>query len=172
MMRTIAGLLLCATVALGWPLHAAAASPSLHELLHAGDWLNGKISSSDIRGKVVLVDFYTFGCINCQRTQPNLRRLHREKPSRDFVIISVHSPETAYERDRSNLVASLRDQGVVWPVIVDNDFGVWNEFGVQAWPTQMLFDRGGVLRKVVVGDSQDKIVEDEVDALMRQKAAR
>ena len=146
---------------------AAGANPSLSAVFSAHDWLNAKISQADVRGKVVVLDFYTFGCINCKRTEPNLRALYHDKSRNDLVIISVHSPETAFERDRRNLVASLKEQGIAWPVVVDNDFTVWNSYGIEAWPTQMIFDRRGVLRKTVVGDSQDEIVNQTIDNLIR-----
>src|SRR5438552_1541268 len=72
----------------------AASQPSLAPLLEAKEWLNGRPASAALRGKVVLVDFYTFACINCKHVQPNLRRLYREKARADLAIVSVHSPET------------------------------------------------------------------------------
>lgn len=149
------------------PAHASPVS--LDSLLSAKDWLNAKATPQLVRGKVVLLDFYTFECINCKHVQANLRALYRSKARTDFVIVSVHSPETDAEKDRSNLVASMRDQGVTWPVAVDNDFNIWNAYGVQAWPTQMIFDRRGHLRKTVVGDSQDAIVNASVAQLLGEK---
>src|SRR5450432_2970637 len=98
------------------------AGPSLAPALDAADWLNGRITAAQAAGKVVVLDFYTFGCVNCQHTEPNLRTLYRGTSRSDLVVISVHSPETPFEHDRANLVASLADQGIKWPVIVDNDF--------------------------------------------------
>ncbi len=142
--------------------------PTLGAIGHASTWLNGKVAASDLRGKVVLLDFYTFECLNCKHTQPNLRSLYRTKDHQDFAIVSVHSPESAYERDRGNLEASLKDEGVLWPVAVDNDFGLWNAYGVQAWPTQMIFDRHGKLRATIVGEGQDGTVDRTVAKLIAQ----
>jgi thiol-disulfide isomerase/thioredoxin len=171
-------------IALGWSIlasliaaaavsvsSAAAAQPvTLEHVLAANDWLNAKPTAASVRGKVVLLDFYTFGCINCKNTEPNLRALYRTRSHSDLVILGVHSPETSMERDRSNLVQSLKEQGIAWPVAVDNDFAIWNAYGVQAWPTQMIFDRSGQLQKTIVGDSQDQAVDAEVDALIAQKS--
>lgn len=145
---------------------AAQDGPSLHAVLASGDWLNGRLAQSDVRGKVVLVDFYTFDCINCKHVEPNLRSLYAQTPRHDLVIISVHSPETPYERDREHLKTSMSDQGVAWPVVIDNDFAVWNAYGVSAWPTQLIFDRHGVLRQTIVGEGQDDLVNSTVKSLI------
>jgi thiol-disulfide isomerase/thioredoxin len=151
----------------GSPAHAAGVT--LSRVLAANDWLNAKPTMQTVRGKVVVLDFYTFECFNCKNTEPNLRALYREKPRTDLVILSIHSPETSLEKNRDNLVASLKEQGIVWPVAVDNDFTIWNAYGVQAWPTQMIFDRSGQLRKTFVGDSQDAAVDATIDQLILQK---
>jgi thiol-disulfide isomerase/thioredoxin len=148
---------------------AYASDTTLNRVLAAGDWLNAKPTAQTVRGKVVLLDFYTFECFNCKNTEPNLRSLYRDKPRADLVIISVHSPETPVEKNRENLIASLKEQGIVWPVAVDNDFSIWNAYGVAAWPTQMIFDRSGQLRKTIVGDSQDDAVDAEIDRLIGEK---
>jgi thiol-disulfide isomerase/thioredoxin len=148
---------------------AGAESVTLQRLLAANDWLNAKPNAQSVRGKVVLLDFYTFECINCKNVQPNLRSLYRDKSRSDLVILSIHSPETSVERDRNQLTRSLAEQGVVWPVAVDNDFSIWNAYNVTAWPTQMIFDRSGHLRKTVIGDSQDDTVDATVDRLIREK---
>lgn len=144
------------------------AGPTLAPALHAADWVNGRVLADQTAGKVVLVDFYTFDCINCQHVEPNLRKLYRTTSRANLVIIGVHSPETPYEHDRANLVASLSDQGVRWPVIVDNDFAVWNAYGVSAWPTQMVFDRHGVLRKTIIGEGNDRELNAEITKLIAE----
>jgi thiol-disulfide isomerase/thioredoxin len=145
---------------------AAQDGPSLHAVLASSDWLNGRLGQSDVRGKVVIVDFYTFDCINCQHVEPNLRHLYAETAHRDLAIISVHSPETPFERDRDQLKASMSQQGIAWPVVIDNDFRVWNAYGVSAWPTQLIFDRRGVLRQTIVGEGQDDLVNSTVKSLI------
>ena len=146
---------------------ADASTSGLGAVLSSPDWLNGRVNATDVRGKVVLVDFYTFECINCKHVEPNLRKLYHDTGRDDLIIISVHSPETPYERDRANLKASLGSQGVAWPVVVDNGFDVWNAYGVDAWPTQLIFDRHGKLRQTIVGEGQD----DEVDSTIKQLIA-
>jgi thiol-disulfide isomerase/thioredoxin len=145
---------------------AAQDGPTLRSVLASGDWLNGRLCEPDVRGRVVLVDFYTFDCINCKHVEPNLRRLYAQTPRRDLVIVSVHSPETPFERDREHLKTSMSEQGVAWPVVIDNDFTVWNAYGVSAWPTQLIFDRHGVLRQTIVGEGQDDLVNSTVKRLI------
>jgi len=142
---------------------------SLNALTHATSWVNGKVGAGDLRCKVVLVDFYTFDCINCKHTEPNLRNLYQTTSRRDLVIVGVHSPETSLERNRANLLASLKDQGIGWPVAVDNDFAVWNSYGIAAWPTQLIFDRHGKLRATVVGEGQDDAINQAIKQLIAER---
>jgi thiol-disulfide isomerase/thioredoxin len=142
---------------------------SLDTLLMAKDWLNGTPSREALKGKVVLVDVFTFDCYNCRNITPNLRALAHAK-RQDLVIIGIHSPETSFERDRSEVVTHLGTLGVTWPVAVDNDFALWKAYNIEYWPTQMLFDRKGKLRNVVIGDSQDSTVNAEINALLRETA--
>jgi thiol-disulfide isomerase/thioredoxin len=144
----------------------AAANESLAPVLAAPEgWLNGVATAKGVEGKVVLVDVFTFGCGNCQNVVPNLRKLAAGQKS-GLVIIGVHSPETPYERTRANVVTNLSSQGISWPVALDNSFAIWHAYGVDAWPTQMIFDRHGRLRKTIVGDSQDSDVDTTIDALL------
>jgi thiol-disulfide isomerase/thioredoxin len=146
----------------------ASGSASLAPIVAYKDWLHGSVSRADLRGKVVVVDVFTFGCYNCANVRPNLQALYKKRGN-DLEIIGVHTPETPYERDRSNVTTTLAQQGVVWPVAIDNDQTLWNAYGVEAWPTQLIFDRHGNLRKTIVGDSQDAAVDAEVDQLIAEK---
>jgi hypothetical protein len=96
-------------------------------------------------------------------------RAINSKYSKDVQILGVHSPETSYEKDRSNVVANLKTLGITWPVAIDNDFAIWHAYNNEFWPTQLIFDRKGHLRKTVVGDSQDDVVNAEVSALIAEK---
>jgi thiol-disulfide isomerase/thioredoxin len=146
------------------PAAAQAAQPSLATVLAASDWLNGKPDAASLRGKVVLVDVFTFGCYNCKNVTPNLKKLHADNAD-TLVVIGIHSPETPYEHARANVVEALKAQGIVWPVALDPDMKLWNAYGIEYWPTQLIFDKHGRLRKTVVGDSQDELVDDTVRAL-------
>jgi thiol-disulfide isomerase/thioredoxin len=147
----------------------AAEEATLAPVLHAAEgWVNAPATAAGLAGKVVVVDVFTFGCINCKNVTPNLRALYRSG-STDVAIVGVHSPETPYEKDRANVVANLKTQGILWPVAIDNDFAIWNAYGIGAWPTQLIFDRHGHLRKTVVGDSQDALVDRTIKELAAER---
>jgi thiol-disulfide isomerase/thioredoxin len=141
---------------------------ALAALLGTMHWLNGTPSAESLHGKIVVVDVFTFDCINCKNVTPNLRKLNASRTG-EVAILGIHAPETPYERNRSNVVANLKRQGIVWPVAIDNDFKLWRAFGVEAWPTQFVFDRHGVLRKTIVGDSQDALLDTTIERLLAEK---
>lgn len=152
------------------PSHASSGQASdLAPLLTPATWLNGMPTAASLRGKVVLVDVFTFDCINCQHVVPNLRALHAGQPAADFAIVGVHAPETPYERDQSNVVRNLAAQGITWPVRIDNDFRVWQAYGVQYWPTQLIFDKHGRLRQTVIGEGRDDQVDSTIRALLAER---
>jgi thiol-disulfide isomerase/thioredoxin len=160
---------LAATLLAGHPANGAASAPTLNPLLHASEgWINGAVRAESLRGKVVLVDVFTFACYNCRNVTPNLRALHRDRAGQ-VVIVGIHSPETPDEKNRSNVVASFKALGVTWPVAIDNSFALWRAYGVDAWPTQLIFDRHGHWRKTVIGDSQDDVVDAEIARLVAEK---
>jgi thiol-disulfide isomerase/thioredoxin len=141
---------------------------TLAPVLAASDWLNGRPTADNLRGKVVLVDVFTFGCYNCKNVTPNLRKLHASEAGK-LAIVGIHSPETSYEHDRSNVVEALRSQGITWPVTIDNDMALWRSYGIEYWPTQLIFDRKGHLRKTIIGDSQDEAVDETIHTLLAEK---
>jgi len=159
-----------ALIALGLgPALAAGGATGLGPVLGARDWINGRATAAQTAGKVVLVDVFTFDCINCKHVTPELKRLHASLPESELEIIGLHSPETPYERERTNVVAELARQGIVWPVAVDNSFAIWNAYGTDAWPTQYLFDKHGRLRKKIVGEGQDDLVEATIHQLLAEE---
>jgi thiol-disulfide isomerase/thioredoxin len=143
------------------------APPTLAPVYGAAQgWLNGKLTPSDTAGKVVIVDVFTFDCYNCKNVVPNLRALNAKKAD-GLAIVGIHSPETPFETNRANVVENLHRQGITWPVAIDNSFAIWHAYNVDAWPTQLIFDRTGKLRATIVGDSQD----DEVDRIVQKLLA-
>ena len=123
----------------------------------------------DLQGKVVVVDVFTFDCINCKHVVPGLRSLRARYPARDLLVVGIHTPETPFEHVRANVVAALATQGISWPVAIDNDEKLWNAYGIEYWPTQLIFDRHGRLRKTVVGEGQDAEVASTVAALVAER---
>ena len=151
-----------------WLPASAASARSLAPILEYTDWLGERPTAESLRDRVVLLDVFTFACWNCQNVTPNLRALHRTKSPSDLVIIGIHTPETPYERDRDNVIANLKKLGITWPVAIDNNQRLWAAYNVEYWPTQMIFDRSGRLRKTIVGDSQDADVDSTVHALISE----
>ncbi len=141
----------------------------LSTVLGAQSWLNGRPTGQSLKGKVVVLDVFTFDCINCKHVVPELRSLYRSTSRNDLAIIGIHSPETNYEKQRANVVTNLAAQGIVWPVAIDNDFSLFRSYGADAWPTQLIFDRHGHLRKTIVGDSQDEAVATEIKQLLAER---
>jgi thiol-disulfide isomerase/thioredoxin len=147
---------------------AAGSTVSLEPLERYTDWISTRPAPADLAGKVVLVDVFTFGCENCRNVVPNLRALYREHRG-DLAIVGVHTPETPYEAERRNLGPNLAAQGIAWPVAVDGDHKLWDAYGIEYWPTQLIFDRHGALRATVVGDSQDGEVDQTIARLIAER---
>jgi thiol-disulfide isomerase/thioredoxin len=143
---------------------------TLSTLAGAPSWIGGRPSAADLRGKVVLVDVFTFDCINCKHVVPELRKLERSISRKDFRIVGIHTPETPYERDVHAATRNFALQGITWPVAIDNDYALWNAYGLEYWPTQLIFDRRGTLRKTIIGEGQDEAVESTVLQLIRENA--
>ncbi len=101
---------------------------------------------ASLRGKVVLVDFWTYSCINCIRTLPYLKSWYEAYKSKGLVIVGVHSPEFAFEKVSANVARAMRDLGVVWPVVQDNDYAQWNAYGNKYWPAHYFIDAKGRVR--------------------------
>ncbi|MDP9018639.1 MAG: redoxin domain-containing protein [Candidatus Eremiobacteraeota bacterium] len=161
-------LTLCALIA--FASRAAVAAPTdLKPLFAAGVWLNGHPTAAMSHGKVVVVDVFTFGCINCKHVVPELRSLYKATSRKDVLIYGIHSPETPYEHERANVVENLSLQGITWPVALDNSLALWNAYGIQYWPSQLIFDRKGVLRKTIIGEGQDALLESTVAALVKER---
>jgi thiol-disulfide isomerase/thioredoxin len=139
---------------------------SLSRLDEAADWLNGRVNTPDLAGKVVVLDVFTVDCSNCQNVVPTLRWLYSKDRRRGLRVVGIHTPETPAERSRAYVEQSLAYQGIVWPVAIDNDSALWRAYNVAAWPTELFFDRHGRLRKVIVGDSQDSEVRATVESLL------
>jgi thiol-disulfide isomerase/thioredoxin len=151
-------------------LAAAIAANSLFApLQHASDWIGGAPRPADLAGKVVLVDVFTFDCINCKHVVPELRHLRAALPASDLTIVGIHSPETPYERDRANVVQNVAAQGITWPVAIDSSFNLWRAYGIEYWPTQLIFDRHGKFRKTVVGEGHDELVAATVRELVAER---
>lgn len=130
-------------------------------------WLNSApLSITDLKGSVILVQFWTFACINCQRTLPYITQWHRQYASAGLKVIGIHTAEFAFERDTSNIKKALRQHKITYPVPIDNEFKTWNAYQNQYWPHLFLFDRQSILRYDHVGEGAYDKTEQTIQKLL------
>ena len=119
-------------------------------------WINSKpLSIKDLRGKVLLVDIWTFGCWNCYRSFPWLRGVEEKFANQDFQVIGIHTPEFEREKKRENVVKKVQEFMLHHPVMIDNDFAYWNTLNNRYWPTYYIVDKRGNIRDVFVGETHE-----------------
>jgi thiol-disulfide isomerase/thioredoxin len=121
-----------------------------------------------LRGRVVLVDFWTYTCINCLRTLPYVKAWDARYRRQGLTIVGVHTPEFAFERKDSNVGDAIGRQGIRYPVVQDNAYGTWNAFGNQAWPAKYLIDARGKVRYVHLGEGDYEQTEAAIRTLLAE----
>jgi cytochrome c biogenesis protein CcdA/thiol-disulfide isomerase/thioredoxin len=132
-------------------------------------WFNSPpLTMASLRGRVVLVDFWTYTCINCLRTLPYVKAWDERYRSRGLTIVGVHTPEFAFEKNASNVQQAIDDKGLRYPVVQDNDYGTWNAFTNQAWPAKYLIDARGRVRLVHLGEGEYEQTEAAIRALLAE----
>jgi peroxiredoxin len=135
------------------------------------NWLNsGPLSIADLRGKVVLVDFWTYGCINCTRTLPHVRRLYDTYQDRGLVVVGVHTPEFPFEKVTSNVQTAIKRHGIKYPVAQDNEYATWKAYHNQYWPAQYIIDRNGTIVFEHAGEGQYDEIERTIQKLLNDKS--
>jgi thiol-disulfide isomerase/thioredoxin len=122
----------------------------------------------ELRGKVVLVDFWTYSCVNCVRTIPHLRSWYDTYRDHGFVIIGVHTPEFTFERDRENVQEAMQELGVNWPVVLDNEYEQWRAYNNRYWPAHYFIDAAGRVRYFHFGEGKYDTSEDVIRALLEE----
>lgn len=137
------------------------------------DWINSKpLTKDDLKGKVVLVDFWTYSCINCIRNNPYLIDWYNTYKDKGFVIVGVHAPEFAFEKNANNVRNAVKDQGLPYPVALDNDFSTWNAFQNRSWPAGYLIDAEGKVRRVHEGEGEYDKTETAIRQLLTENGAQ
>ena len=130
-----------------------AAGKALPEFLGIQQWLNSApLTIADLKGDVVLIQFWTFACINCQRTLPHITQWHQQYAAQGLKVIGIHTPEFAFERDPDNIKRALQQHQITYPVPVDNDYKTWKAYSNEYWPHLFLADRRGLMRYDHVGE--------------------
>jgi thiol-disulfide isomerase/thioredoxin len=144
------------------PIHSA-----LSALDRATVWLNSDpLTAEDLRGHVVLVDFWTYSCVNWLRTLPYVSAWHETYRDRGLVVVGAHAPEFGFEHDLDNVRRAVRDLGVGYPVVIDNDFAIWRSFENQYWPAVYLVDRDGRVRFHHFGEGAYEETERAIQQLL------
>ncbi|HEU4744315.1 MAG TPA: redoxin domain-containing protein [Anaerolineales bacterium] len=133
-------------------------------------WLNvdAPLRLADLRGKVVIVEMWTFGCINCQNVMPSLKEWHARYRDQGLVIIGNHFPEFSYEADLENLKEAIARFDIRYPVAQDNDGATWRAYKNHYWPALFLIDKQGHIRYVHVGEGRYKQTEENIQALLAE----
>jgi len=136
--------------------------------LASGSWINSEpLKLKDLRGRVVLLEFWTFGCYNCRKTLPFVKKWNDQYREQGLTIVGVHSPEFDEERDVGNLRRQVGSLGITYPVVTDNDYQTWKAYNVEAWPTIFLLDKQGRIRWMHVGEGN----YDEAERLIQKLLA-
>jgi len=135
--------------------------------LRADRWVNSPpLTAEGLRGKVVLVDFWEYTCVNWIRTSPYVKEWRRVYAPLGLIIIGVHAPEFEFGKHASNIDRGIRDHGLTYPIAIDNDFVIWRAFGNDAWPAKYLFDDRGRLVRRWIGEGSYDEIEREIRRLL------
>ena len=161
------------------PVTAAPGQSSVSDLPDLGPapeltndvWINSPqpLRMAGLRGKVVLLEMWTFGCINCQNTLSTVKGWYARYSDLGLVVIGNHYPEFSYERDLTNLKAAVQSAGILYPIAQDNDGVTWRAFDNQYWPTMYLIDKRGHLRYTHIGEGAYATTEQAIQSLLAEK---
>ena len=134
------------------------------------NWLNTDkpISIKSLRGKVVLVDFWTYTCINCIRTLPHVTSWYEKYKDKGFVVIGVHTPEFQFEHNTANVENAIKMYGIRYPVAQDNNYATWNNYNNEYWPAEYLIDANGYVRRTHFGEGEYQQMETAIQQLLEQ----
>ena len=139
-------------------------------------WLNSPpLTMTSLRGKVVVLDFWTFDCWNCYRSFPWLNALEKKFANTDLQVIGIHTPEFAHEKVRANVAAKIAEFDLEHPSMMDNDFAFWKSMRNRYWPTFYLIDKRGIIRHIFVGethagDRRAVVIEEAIQKLLAEPA--
>ncbi len=151
--------------------------PEAPELIPGGEWFNlpdGRplYNLSDLRGKVVLVDFWTYTCINCIRTLPYLESWHEKYADKGLVIIGVHTPEFEFEKNPRNVAQAIKDFGLKYAIMQDNDYATWTAYDNHYWPAKYFIDKDGRIRNTHFGEGDYDESELLIQQLLKESGAK
>ncbi len=139
------------------------------ELKGAVAWINSKpLTMKELRGKVVMIDFWTYSCVNCVRTFPHMKEIWAKYKDKGFVLIGVHTPEFDFEKNIDNIRSAAKRHGLAYPIAVDSDHAVWNAYFNHYWPAQYLIDADGNIRYRHFGEGGEAEIESWIVKLLEE----
>lgn len=139
------------------------------ELIPGGQWFNTQpLTLKGLHGKVVVLDFWTYTCINCIRTLPYVKNWWDKYKDKGLVIIGVHTPEFAFEHEANNVATAIKDFGITYPVMQDNNYATWNAYGNQYWPAEYFIDVNGKIRFTHFGEGNYDESEQNIQTLLKE----
>lgn len=137
------------------------------QLVGLTNWINSPpLQLSQLRGKVVLVDFWTYSCVNCNRALPYVEKWYQAYASKGLVVIGVHTPEFAFEHNPVNVANAVKADGITYPVALDNNYDTWNVFQNDSWPADYLIDKSGNIRYVALGEGNYNVTDEAIQQLL------
>ena len=146
-----------------------AEGPNASEIKGISGWINSQpLKIGSLLGKVVLVDFWTYTCVNCIRTWPYLRQWYEKYADDGLVIIGVHTPEFTFEKEIRNVRKAVAKYGIRWPVALDNDYVTWEAYGNRYWPAKYLIDKDGIIRYTHFGEGAYGETESRIRELLEE----
>lgn len=142
------------------------------DFISGGEWFNSNpLTISSLKGKVVLVDFWTYTCINCQRTLPYLKDWYEKYKDDGLVVVGVHTPEFEFEKNAENVGEAIKDFKLKYPIVQDNNYATWNAYSNRYWPAKYLVDKDGFIRYFHFGEGDYDLTEKAIQDLLGDTAA-
>lgn len=142
------------------------------EIIPGGVWFNSEpLTLADLKGKVVVIDFWTYSCINCQRTLPYMREWWNKYKDKGLVIIGVHSPEFEFEKKEDNVRQAIADFKLEYPIVQDNNFATWRAYNNHYWPAKYFIDKDGFIRYMHFGEGDYDKSEEVIQELLAEAGA-
>jgi len=155
------------------PAGALPVEGQLPSLSGAVAWLNSPpLTPQALQGKVVLIDFWTYSCINCLRALPYVKGWYERYHDQGLVVIGVHAPEFAFEKNLDNVSRAVRDLGISYPVALDNNYAIWQAFNNQYWPAHYFIDAQGQIRGHHFGEGDYADSEQLIRQLLSESGAK
>lgn len=168
MLRSIAAVLLFVGILSTWGVAQAVVGMKAPDIT-SPIWLNSApLRMAELKGKVVMVEFWTFGCYNCRNIEAYVKQWQQKYLEEGLVVIGVHSPEFSHERNVENVRRYLKEHEIRFAVPIDNDFSAWNNYGNRYWPALYLIDKEGIVRYIRVGEGGYRETERQIQSLLAE----